>query len=62
MVNFFTGVLVNEFRVKELVLDAFFLLSVYRLIPVGIGRGDGIVDGGFWQISLISFFKDLVIL
>ena len=61
MVNFFAGVLVGEFGVKEPVLDAFFLSSIYRLILVGIGRGDGVVDGGFWRISLISFFKDLVI-
>ena len=62
MVNFFTGVLVSKFGVKELVLDAFFPPNVYRLIPVGIGRGNGVVDGGFWRISLISFFKDLVVL
>ena len=47
MVNFFTGVLVGEFGVEEPVLDAFFPPSVYRLIPVGIGRGNGIADGGF---------------
>ena len=47
MVNFFAGVLVGEFGVEELVLDAFFLPSIYRLIPVGIGRGNGIADGGF---------------
>ena len=47
MVNFFTGVLVGEFGVEELVLDAFFLPSVHRLIPVGIGRGNGVVDGRF---------------
>ena len=46
-VNFFAGVLVGEFRVEELVLDAFFLSSICRLILVGISRGDGIVDGGF---------------
>jgi hypothetical protein len=54
LVNFFTGVLIGGFRVKELVLDAFFLPSIYRLIPVGtglilvgVGRGNGVVDGGF---------------
>ena len=47
MVNFFTGVLISEFGVEELVLDAFFPPSIYRLIPVGIGRGDGMADGGF---------------
>ena len=61
-VNFFIRVLVGKFGVEEPVLDAFFLSSVYRLILVGISRGNGIVDGGFWRISLISFFKDLVIL
>ena len=47
MVNFFAGVLVSEFGVKEPVLDAFFLPSIYRLIPVGVSRGNGIADGGF---------------
>ena len=47
MVNFFIGVLVGKFGVEELVLDAFFPPSIYRLIPVGIGRGNGIADGGF---------------
>jgi len=42
--NFFLGALTGEFRVKELVLDAFFLSGVYRLIVVGIGRGDGIAS------------------
>jgi len=41
--NFFLGALTSEFGVKELVLDAFFLSSVYRSIVVGTGRGDGIV-------------------
>ena len=44
MVNFFIGILVSEFRVKKLVLDTFLLSSTYRLILVGIGRGDSIVD------------------
>ena len=60
MVNFFIGALLSEFRVKELVLDAFFLSNIYRLILVGIGRGGGVVDGGFRRISLISFFRDLI--
>ena len=47
MVNFFTGVLVSKFGVKEPVLDAFFPFSVYRLILVGISRGNGIADGRF---------------
>ena len=46
-VNFFTGALVSEFRVEELVLDAFFLSSIYRLILVGISRGNGVADGRF---------------
>ena len=45
LVGFFIGVLVSEFRVKELVLDIFPLSSTYRLILLGIGRGDSIVDG-----------------
>ena len=60
MVSFFIGALISKFRVKELVLDAFFLSNIYRLILVGIGRGGGVVDGGFWWISLISFFRDLI--
>ena len=44
--NFFLGALTSKFRVKKLVLDAFFLSSIYRLILVGTGRGDGIVDSG----------------
>ena len=47
MVNFFIGALLSEFRVKELVLDAFFLSNIYRLILVGTGRGGGIADGRF---------------
>ena len=47
MVNFFIGVLLGEFRVKELVLDAFFLSNIYRLILVGTGRGGSVADGGF---------------
>ena len=47
MVNFFIGALLGKFRVEELVLDAFFLSNIYRLILVGIGRGGGVVDGGF---------------
>ena len=44
------GVIVGEFRVKELVLDTFPLSSTFRLILVGTGRGAGggvgVVDGG----------------
>ena len=44
MVNFFIGALIGGFRVKELVLDTFFPTSVYRLILVGISRGNSVVD------------------
>ena len=37
LVSFFMGALIGEFGVKEPVLDVFFLLSVYGLIPVGTG-------------------------
>ena len=40
------GILVGEFRVKELVLDMFPLSSTYKLTLVGIGEGNSIVDGG----------------
>ena len=45
MVSFFIGVIVSEFRVKELVLGTFSLSSTYRLILVGMGGGISIVDG-----------------
>jgi len=54
--------LVGEFGVKELVLAMFFLSSIYGLILVGISRGNSMASGGFWRISLISFFKDLIVL
>ena len=44
LVSFFIGVIVSEFRVKELVLDIFSLSSTYRLILVGMGGGVSIVD------------------
>jgi hypothetical protein len=46
LVSFFIVILVSKFRVKELVLDIFLLSSTYRLILVGIGRGDSIADSG----------------
>ena len=61
MVSFFTGAIVGEFRVKELVLDTFPLSSTFRLILVGTVRGVGVVDGGLQRISLISFLRDLII-
>ena len=61
-VSFFIGGLVGKLGVKELFLDAFFLSSVYRSIPVGIGNGDGVAEGRFWQVSLISYFKDSIVL
>ena len=50
LVSFFIGALVSKsrvskFRVKELVLDTFPLSSTYRLILVGMGKGNSIVDG-----------------
>jgi hypothetical protein len=39
----------------------FLLSSAYRLILVGIGRGNSIVDGGLQWIFLISFLRDLII-
>ena len=44
MVSFFIGTLIRKFRVKELVLDTSSLSSTYRLILVGTGRGNSIVD------------------
>jgi len=58
LVNLTGGVAVGEFGVKESVSDMFLLFSIYRLILVGIDRG----DSKLWQISLISFFRDLTIL
>ena len=46
MVSFFTGVIVSELRVKELVLDTFPLSSICGLTLVGIGRGVSVVDSG----------------
>jgi len=43
--NFFLGALTGKFGVKELVLNAFFLSGIYRLIVVGISRGDGVAGG-----------------
>ena len=47
LVNFFIGMLVGKFGAKELVLDAFFLPSIYRLIPVEINKGNGVADSRF---------------
>ena len=55
------GVIVSEFRVKELVLDTFPLSSTFRLTLVGIGGGVGVVDSRLQRISLISFLRDLII-
>ena len=51
LVSFFIGALISKFGVKEPVLDAFFLPSVYRLILVRISKGNSIVDSGFRRIS-----------
>ena len=61
MVSFFTGVIVGEFGVKELVLDTFPLSGTFRLTLVGTGGGVSIADGGLQRISLISFLRDLII-
>ena len=45
--SFFVGALVGELRVKELVLDTFFLSGIYRSILVGTGNGDSVAEGGF---------------
>ena len=50
------GALIGEFGVKEPVLNTFFPLGIYRLILVGASRGNSMADGGFRQVSLISFF------
>jgi hypothetical protein len=47
LVSFFIGALISKFRVKEPGLDALFPPNIYRLILVGIGRGGGVVNGGF---------------
>ena len=44
LVSFFIEILVSKFRVKELVIDIFPLSITYRLILIGIGRGNSIVD------------------
>ena len=62
LVYFFVGVLVGKFGVKKSIPDMFLLFGVCRLILVGIDRDDGIADGGFWWISSISYFKDLIVL
>ena len=43
-VSLIRGAVVSEFRVKELVLDAFLLSSTYRLTLIGIGMGNSIVN------------------
>jgi hypothetical protein len=45
LVSFFIGVMVGEFRVKELVLDTFSPSSTYRSTPVEMGGGVSIADG-----------------
>jgi len=47
LVNFFVGVVVSEFRVKELVLTASLLSGIYGSMLVGIGRGGVVVNSGF---------------
>ena len=62
LVNLTGGVMVGEFGVKGSVSNIFLLFSIYRSILIGISGGDGVVDSGLQQISLISFFRDLTIL
>jgi hypothetical protein len=45
LVSFFIGIIIGEFRVKELVLDTFPLSSTFRSILVGTGRGVSMADG-----------------
>ena len=60
--RFFAGALVGEFGVEESDPDAFLPSGVCGSILVGTGRDDGIADGGFWRISSISCFRDLIVL
>ena len=61
MVSFFTGVIVGEFGVKELVLDMFPPSSTFRLTLVGTGGGVGVADSRLRWISLISFLRDPIV-
>ena len=45
--SFFIGVLVGELRVEELVLDIFFLSSIYGLILVGTGNSNSMAEDRF---------------
>jgi len=54
--------LVGKFGVKKPVPDAFFSPGVCGLISIELGWDDGVADGGFLQISSISFFRDLMAL
>ena len=47
LVNFFMGVLVSKFGVKELVLDTFFPPSACGSILIGSGWEDNVADSGF---------------
>jgi len=58
LINLTREAVVSEFGVKESVLDIFLPSSIYKLILVGINRG----NSGLRRISSISFFKDLIIL
>jgi hypothetical protein len=59
---------VSKFRVKEPVLNIYFLFSTYRLILVKagggnsvIGRDNSVIDSGLQRISLIFFFRDPIV-
>ena len=62
LVNFFAGVLISEFRIKELVLNAFFPPDACGSISIKSGQDDNMANSGFLQISSISFFRDLMAL
>lgn len=44
LINLTKRAIVGEFRVNEPVLNIFFLPSIYKLILVGAGRGNSVVD------------------
>ena len=60
-VNLIKESAVSKFRVKELVLNIFFLSSTCGLILVKTGGGDGVINGKLQQIFSISFFRDLIV-
>ena len=57
MDNFFAGVLVGKFGVKEPVLDTFFPFSVCGLTLIGSGQDDSVADSGFLWIFQFPFLE-----